>query len=125
VSKSYLETHPEDLQKFLRGWSTALSDYAKDPEAVLAFEAKRLNQPVGDLSKLIERQGAIFPPVGQQLVPDYLGSAGNPADSKLLAHVTGIGRFLHGIRRISNLPASFEPLISPEPLQAFVKNQTK
>jgi aliphatic sulfonates family ABC transporter substrate-binding protein len=125
ASRSYLATHPEDLQKFLRGWSAALSDYAKNPEAVLAFEAKRLNQPVGDLSKLIERQGAIFPPVEQQLVPDYLGSAVNPADSKLLAHVAGIGRFLHGIRRISNLPPSFEPLISPEPLQVFIKNQTK
>ena len=48
-----------------------------------------------------------------------------PPNSKLLAHVAGIGRFLHGIRRISNLPPSFEPLISPEPLQVFIKNQTK
>lgn len=125
ANKSYLSTHSEDFQKFLRGWSSALSDYAKNPDAVLAFEAKRLNQPVNDLSKLIERQGASFPPVEKQLTPDYLGSAGNPTDSKVLAHVEGIGRFLHGIQRINSLPPSFSPLINPEPVQMFIKSQAK
>lgn len=125
VSKNYLSGHSEDFQKFLRGWSSALSDYAKNPDSVLTFEAKRLNQPVSELSKLIERQGAVFPPVEKQLAPDYLGSAGDPADPKLLAHVAGIGRFLHGIRRINSLPPSFVPLINPDPVQTFMKSQAK
>ena len=124
INTNYLSSNSAEFQKFLLAWSIALSDYSKDPNAVLAYEAKRLNQTVGELSGLIARQGAIFPPIYQQLSPDYLGSKDTPSDSRLLAHVSGIGRFLLNIQRINQLP-NFAPLINHTPVATFVQSKGK
>jgi taurine transport system substrate-binding protein len=124
INTNYLSSNFAEFQKFLLAWSIALSDYTRDPNAVLNYEAKRLNQTVGELSSLIARQGAIFPTVEQQLSPDYLGSKDTPLESRLLAHVSDIGRFLLSIQRINRLP-DFAPLINQAPVAAFVQSREK
>ncbi len=125
VSGGYLASHGEDLQKFLRAWSAALADYAKDPDPVLAYEAKRLGRPIEYVKALLSRQGAVFPTFEQQLSPDYLGSAKNKSDSKLLKHVSGVGQFLLDINRVNSLPPSFAPLINQEPIAAFLQKTSQ
>ncbi len=125
INTNYLSKNQDEFQKFLQAWSDGLADYAKDPKAVLAYEAKRLNQTVEDLSALIARQGAIFPPVEAQLSPNYLGSQDKPSDSAVLAQVGAIGQFLLDNKRIDRLPASFGPLINQAPVATFVRMKTR
>ena len=123
ASKPYLAGHADDVQKFLRAWSIALSDYQKDPAKVLAYEAKRLNQSVDYLQALLGRQRAVFPPLDQQLSAAYLGSPGNVSDSRLLAHVSTVGQFLLTINRVNALPPSFVPLINQAPIATLLKSK--
>ncbi len=125
ASTAYLQKSPEEFQKFLNAWSQALADYKNDPKAVLAYEAKRLNQSVDDVAAIIARQGAIFPPVEAQLSADYFGAPDATANSRLLNHINGIGKFLLEIKRINQLPPSFEPLINRAPVAAFIQNKPK
>lgn len=125
ASTAYLQKNPAEFQKFLNAWSQALADYRKDPKAVLAYEAKRVNQSVDDVSAIISRQGAIFPPVEAQLSADYFGTPDAAAKSRLLNHVNGIGKFLLEIKRLNQLPPSFEPLINRAPVTIFIQDKPK
>ncbi|MGV3635082.1 MAG: aliphatic sulfonate ABC transporter substrate-binding protein [Pseudorhodoplanes sp.] len=125
ASTAYLQKNPDEFQKFLKAWSQALADYKKDPKAVLAYEAKRVNQSVDDVMAIIARQGAIFPPVEAQLSTEYFGTQDTAATSRLLSHVNGIGKFLLEIKRLNQLPPSFEPLINRTPIAVFIQNMPK
>lgn len=119
--KAYVESNEKELVAFLRGWQACLDDYKRDPNDVLAPEAARLKMSVADLAGLLARQNAIFPDLGAQLGKDALGSVEQPQESRLLAHVKGVGEFLVSIGRAKELPTNFAPLIERGPLARAIK----
>jgi len=59
------------------------------------------------------------------LSAEYFATSDTTASSRLLNHINGIGKFLLEIKRVNQLPPSFEPLINRTPVTVFIQNKTK
>lgn len=118
--KEFTARNAEAVQRLLRAWAEAQRDYKAKPQAVRAFEAKRVNQTAEDFDKLIAGQNAKHPTFAETLTPDFLGVPGKEAESRLMKHLQGIAEFLVAEKRIKAAPSDWSGIFNTKPIQTFL-----
>ncbi|MFD1331816.1 ABC transporter substrate-binding protein [Methylopila musalis] len=112
-----------DIQKFLAVWDKAVAKLKSDPDEVLKYEAKRLDQSADQIKALVDRQKVERPSFEQQLTPAWLGAPGDKAHAKFVEQAKEIGAFLVSLERIKEQPADWTAIIDQQPLIDYLKSK--
>jgi aliphatic sulfonates family ABC transporter substrate-binding protein len=118
--KAFVTGFGPTVQRFLKAWDRAQTDYAADPTAVRAAEAKRIGMGSADFDALVAGQSVAHPTFRQTLTADFLGAPGQETDSRLMKHLHGIAAFLVSEKRVQAPPADWSGLIDTKPIQTYL-----
>ncbi|ACB28084.1 aliphatic sulfonate ABC transporter substrate-binding protein [Methylobacterium radiotolerans] len=118
--KAFVTGSGPAVQRFLKAWDRAQKDYADDPAAVRAAEAKRIGMGGPDFDALVAGQSVAHPSFRQTLTADFLGAPGQEMDSRLMKHLHGIAAFLVAEKRIQAPPADWSGLFDTKPIQTYL-----
>lgn len=118
--KAFVTGSPQTVQRFLKAWDRAQRDYAADPSAVRAAEAKRIGMDGPNFDALVAGQSVAHPSFRQTLTADFLGAPGQETESRLMRHLQGIGTFLVAEKRIQAPPADWAGLFDTKPIQTYL-----
>lgn len=118
-----LKNDAADIQKFLGVWDKAVAKLKSDPDAVLQYEAKRLEKSPDEIKALVDRQKVERPSFAEQLTPAWLGAPGDKAKAHFIAQAKEIGAFLVSLERIKELPADWTTIIDQQPLIDYLQSK--
>lgn len=118
--KAFVSSSPQTVQHFLKAWDRAQKDYAADPTAVRAAEAKRIGMSGPDFDALVAGQSVAHPSFRQMLTADFLGAPGQEMESRLMKHLHDIAAFLVAEKRIQAPPADWSGLFDTKPIQTYL-----
>ena len=119
--KEYVQENPEEIQKFLRGWSRAMKQLNDQCEESLQFEAERIGQTPEELSALLVRAGTKWPSWGSLVSDDYMGAPGKVETSRLYAHYLELANFMVGLERLKAVPENLADVINPQPIATYLE----
>ena len=118
--KEYARKNPENMQKFIRGWSLALQQLNKECQKTLGFESARIKQPPEQLTGLLKRAGTKWPSFGELLSNDYMGKPGEVEKGRLYKHYEGLANFLISLDRLKAVPTNLVEVINNKPVAKYL-----
>lgn len=119
--KEYVRDNPEEIQKFLRGWSKAMKRLNDQCQESLQFEAERIGQTPDELSALLVRAGTKWPSWGSLIADEYMGAPGKVETSRLYEHYLNLANFMVGLERLKAVPENLADVINPQPIATYLE----
>lgn len=119
--KEYVRDNPEEIQKFLRGWSRAMKRLNDQCQESLQFEAERIGQTPEELSGLLVRAGTKWPSWGSLISDEYMGAPGKVETSRLYEHYLNLAHFMVGLERLKAVPENLADVINPQPIATYLE----